>query len=209
METRETPRTRQRTALAVGSIRRVDTMTQWHSIQTSGQDPAPGSPDRRAGSPASPAMPGDPHAKRRYAGMPSYDQAVSTAQRRVCGGCSHERTGRSPGPSKPAISFDMTAAAGAAHRRASRQPPLKPLAGAILTTREAPPTEPDRIEPQPIGHKRAQIAFSASVPNRRKSHHRFKTSRFPGLFSTGATGLEPAASGVTGRRSNQLSYAPT
>jgi hypothetical protein len=24
----------------------------------------------------------------------------------------------------------------------------------------------------------------------------------------GATGLEPAASGVTGRRSNQLSYAP-
>ena len=25
---------------------------------------------------------------------------------------------------------------------------------------------------------------------------------------TGATGLEPAASGVTGRRSNQLSYAP-
>ena len=25
----------------------------------------------------------------------------------------------------------------------------------------------------------------------------------------GATGLEPAASGVTGRRSNQLSYAPS
>lgn len=26
--------------------------------------------------------------------------------------------------------------------------------------------------------------------------------------ATGATGLEPAASGVTGQRSNQLSYAP-
>ncbi len=28
------------------------------------------------------------------------------------------------------------------------------------------------------------------------------------LTVAGATGLEPAASGVTGRRSNQLSYAP-
>jgi hypothetical protein len=28
------------------------------------------------------------------------------------------------------------------------------------------------------------------------------------MSEAGATGLEPAASGVTGRRSNQLSYAP-
>ena len=29
-----------------------------------------------------------------------------------------------------------------------------------------------------------------------------------GTLEAGATGLEPAASGVTGRRSNQLNYAP-
>jgi hypothetical protein len=28
------------------------------------------------------------------------------------------------------------------------------------------------------------------------------------MMRAGATGLEPAASGVTGRRSNQLNYAP-
>ena len=35
-----------------------------------------------------------------------------------------------------------------------------------------------------------------------------KTARMQAHAETGATGLEPATSGVTGRRSNQLSYAP-
>jgi hypothetical protein len=36
----------------------------------------------------------------------------------------------------------------------------------------------------------------------------FESVRFAAVSWTGATGLEPATSGVTGRRSNQLSYAP-
>src|SRR5215208_2332549 len=35
-----------------------------------------------------------------------------------------------------------------------------------------------------------------------------KKSPRAGTLRTGATGLEPATSGVTGRRSNQLNYAP-
>jgi hypothetical protein len=36
-----------------------------------------------------------------------------------------------------------------------------------------------------------------------------ETPHTQGLLRAGATGLEPATSGVTGRRSNQLSYAPS
>src|SRR5690242_8385992 len=34
-----------------------------------------------------------------------------------------------------------------------------------------------------------------------------KSAQYGGTSKTGATGLEPATSGVTGRRSNQLNYA--
>src|SRR5438445_12615558 len=46
----------------------------------------------------------------------------------------------------------------------------------------------------------SNCAFSASRDNARPA--------FAGTSKTGATGLEPATSGVTGRRSNQLNYAP-
>ena len=41
-------------------------------------------------------------------------------------------------------------------------------------------------------------------------HARKRTTALTGLWNgmAGATGLEPAASCVTGRRSNQLNYAP-
>ena len=48
-------------------------------------------------------------------------------------------------------------------------------------------------------------AQSAKV-ERLRSGHPGKTERSEGL--AGWTGLEPAASGVTGRRSNQLNYHP-
>ena len=41
----------------------------------------------------------------------------------------------------------------------------------------------------------------------RQENTESKKRPFPGAL-TGATGLEPATSGVTGRRSNQLNYAP-
>jgi hypothetical protein len=40
------------------------------------------------------------------------------------------------------------------------------------------------------------------------SRSRTANSLFAGGSEAGATGLEPATSGVTGRRSNQLNYAP-
>jgi hypothetical protein len=45
------------------------------------------------------------------------------------------------------------------------------------------------------------------VPNDRAMRQRLNR-KVQAKRLTGATGLEPAASGVTGRRSNQLSYAP-
>jgi hypothetical protein len=41
-----------------------------------------------------------------------------------------------------------------------------------------------------------------------KTMQRLNTRHGGGVSKTGATGLEPATSGVTGRRSNQLNYAP-
>jgi hypothetical protein len=35
-----------------------------------------------------------------------------------------------------------------------------------------------------------------------------EVAHMQGSYEAGATGLEPATSGVTGRRSNQLNYAP-
>jgi hypothetical protein len=42
----------------------------------------------------------------------------------------------------------------------------------------------------------------------RRRNRLTRNRQFPGGSKAGATGLEPATSGVTGRRSNQLNYAP-
>jgi hypothetical protein len=70
--------------------------------------------------------------------------------------------------------------------------------GGLLSESEWAPlgTNPDKGQ---IRHNGPTLA------NRRRSPKPACLQRFR---RTGATGLEPAASGVTGRRSNQLSYAP-
>ncbi len=50
---------------------------------------------------------------------------------------------------------------------------------------------------------RTKRAPPALLPDTKK-----KPARKPGRAFTGATGLEPAVSGVTGQRDNQLRYAP-
>jgi hypothetical protein len=49
-----------------------------------------------------------------------------------------------------------------------------------------------------------------STPHRKRPEERAERKKSPraGTLRAGATGLEPATSGVTGRRSNQLNYAP-
>ncbi len=51
----------------------------------------------------------------------------------------------------------------------------------------------------------AALLLPSRVRTHRDTNEEAPLSRF---FGTGATGLEPATSGVTGRRSNQLNYAP-
>lgn len=58
----------------------------------------------------------------------------------------------------------------------------------------------------PTSQSRTERATTALPPVHAKKPHR--KGRAPHSAQTGATGLEPAISGVTGQRDNQLRYAP-
>jgi hypothetical protein len=71
----------------------------------------------------------------------------------------------------------------------------------------------DRVYLEPFSTRRPDLCLTGcaasanAVPRNRTQND--ETPRLRGFNEwTGATGLEPATSGVTGRRSNQLSYAP-
>ena len=75
------------------------------------------------------------------------------------------------------------------------------LAAKATPTRATAP--PYRAADVPTGRLPATVARSDQP-----GYLRHESARFAGTSRAGATGLEPATSGVTGRRSNQLSYAP-
>ena len=62
--------------------------------------------------------------------------------------------------------------------------------------------------PRPLG-RYLDAEATSRMPRLRDRPQKHESPAAAGLVRvTGATGLEPATSGVTGRRSNQLSYAP-
>src|SRR5437763_1497440 len=76
---------------------------------------------------------------------------------------------------------------------------------------ERRPTKDQRLEVQPLGSSRVRLPallhsyYSPILETKNaRSHESFWRFR-----SAGWTGLEPAASGVTGRRYNQLNYHPS
>jgi hypothetical protein len=70
---------------------------------------------------------------------------------------------------------------------------FKRLPATLTLTASAPEL---RVPPTTITIKTVRVTFKGPT---KKAPHRPKTSRSAGLSGTGATGLEPAASGVTGR----------
>ena len=58
-----------------------------------------------------------------------------------------------------------------------------------------------------LGQSRTRLRYLGThlAPRHKKSHQKLVLSA---TWVAGVTGLEPAASGVTGRRSNQLRYTP-
>ena len=114
-------------------------------------------------------------------------------------------------------------------RSGSRRQPDQVSAG--LSSRSATPLPREAAKPRDLQRDKHHIpagwetARLRGVTGRRRDDRRLGTKRRPGtqrgvsmvnrqprqlqaLPPTGATGLEPATSGVTGRRSNRLSYAP-
>ena len=100
--------------------------------------------------------------------------------------------------------------------------PLVPVAVLAVRRRPSEPVAPpqvDELQDQenphdqikhlrvPVDHQTLPGPLPGSAMNRRSEYGSSRPPASTGQRKAGATGLEPATSGVTGRRSNQLSYS--
>jgi hypothetical protein len=154
--------------------------------------------------------PTNPAAKKLASRPPSVRSPAATSFRPAkCPSCSGSRTRRST-TSRAAASYPHAALADVGCSSATGSPPLSrrstsPARGAPRTTTSGGTTA---IRNSGSPERYSEALLRGPAERRRIESEAPKPTHTQALQEAGATGLEPAASGVTGRRSNQTELRP-